>query len=269
MLFGCCGSIDQAAEVHVAGFDYLEAGVTSLRADEDDEIFAPILEKYQASPISIMAFNLFMPRDLKVVGPVVDEDRMKRYIRNAITRVQIIGAKTVVIGSGGSRSIPDGFSREEAMEQLVHFFTLIADVTDERDIIISIEPLNRKESNVINSVAEGVDIAQKVNRSSIRVLADFYHMDEDQEPLEEIVKYKDWLTHIHVADTGRGAPGTGQYPYDVFVDCLDKAGYDGLVSVECRWKDFAQEAPASVAFLRQTFSDSFFNCSNLVPKLES
>lgn len=253
MQFGCCASIDRAAEVYAAGFDYLEAAVTSLLPDEDEATFAPVLEQYQASPIPVRAFNLFLPRDLKIVGPNVDQARMKGYVQRALTRLQTIGATIAVFGSGGSRSIPEGFPRAKAIEQIVTFLQVVADAADEIDVIIAIEPLNQKESNVINSVTEGVEIARQVNRPAIRVLADFYHMDEDDEPLSHIVQCKDWLAHVHVADTGRGAPGTGRYPYPVFVDNLRQAGYDGMVSIECRWQDFSAEAGPAVEFLRQVF----------------
>ncbi len=253
MQFGCCAPIDSAAEVQVAGFDYLEAAVVSLLPDEDEAAFAPILEQYRASPIPVQAFNLFLPRDLKIVGPDVDQTRMRQYVQRALTRLQTIGATIAVFGSGGSRNIPANFSRPEAIEQIICFLNVVADAADETDVVLAIEPLNRKESNVINSVAEGVEIAQQVNRASVRVLADFYHMDEDDEPLNHIVECKDWLAHVHVADTGRGAPGTGKYPYPVFVDNLRQAGYDGMVSIECHWDDFSVEAGPAGQFLRQVF----------------
>ncbi|MEM7035247.1 MAG: sugar phosphate isomerase/epimerase family protein [Chloroflexota bacterium] len=251
MQFGCCAPINNAAVVHAAGFDYIEAAVKALIPDEDDEAFLPILAQHQSSPVPVQAFNLFLPGDLKIVGDNVDEARMNQYVKRAAARIRQIGATTAVVGSGGSRRIPDGFSRDAAVEQIVHFFQVLADETDDTELTIVIEPLNKKESNVINSVAEGVEIAQKVDRPSIKVLADFYHMDEDDEPLSEISKYKDWLSHIHVADTGRGAPGTGQYPYDTFVGELRSAGYDGMVSIECRWNDFEAEAKPAVEFLRR------------------
>ena len=253
MQFGCCASIDQAEVVHAAGFDYLEAGVTSLLPDEDEEAFAAVLAQYQASLVPVRAFNLFLPGDLKIVGPEVDEERARQYVKRAIRRIEQVGAAIAVIGSGRSRSVPDGFARNEAVAQIDRFLTMVADEADDSAVTIAIEPLNQKESNIINSVAEGVDFAKRVDRPSIRVLADFYHMDEDGEPLETIVENQAWLAHIHVADSGRGAPGTGQYPYARFVELLDQAGYDGMVSIECRWQDFALEAGPAVAFLRRVF----------------
>lgn len=251
MQIGCCGPLDRAPAALAAGFDYLECPLTSLLAEQDEAAFAPVLAAYQASPLPVHAFNIFLPRDLKVVGPEVDPERWQRYVEVALSRAQAIGARLIVFGSGAARQVPESFPRAEATAQLVEFLRGVAGVAAATGITIAIEPLNRKESNIINSVAEGVDLARQVDRPQIRVLADFYHMDEEAEPLDHIVKYKDWLAHIHVADTGRLAPGTGQYPYQTFAAQLAQAGYDGMVSVECRWNDFSAEAGPAVEFLRR------------------
>lgn len=251
MKIGCCSAIENAALLQEAGFDYIECTVTSLAAEESDEHFAPILAQYRASPLPTPVLNVFLPGDLKVVGQAVDWLRVEKYVNSALARANQIGAGMIVFGSGRSRSIPDGFDRAEAWSQLVRFLQITADAADANDVVIVIEPLNTKESNVLNSVAEGVQLAQEVNRASIRVLADFYHMDEENEALDHLVQYADWLEHIHVADTDRRAPGTGSYPYAEFAQKLHQSGYDGLVSVECRWEDLAAEAAPSARFLRQ------------------
>lgn len=253
MRFGCCCSIEQAAVAHAAGFDYIECTVVSLLPEATEPIFAPVLEKYQAAPLPVSACNVFLPGDLKVVGPDVEWSRVEHYVRTALRRVRLVGANLVVFGSGKARMVPDDFARADAEAQLVDFLQLVGDVAHAHAMTVVIEPLNRKESNILNSVAEGVALAERVNRPAIRVLADFYHMDEEQEPLRALVDYKEWLTHIHVADTGRRAPGTGSYPYAEFVDLLDQAGYDGLVSIECRWEEFAAEAGPACRYLHEVF----------------
>ncbi|MEM7538533.1 MAG: sugar phosphate isomerase/epimerase family protein [Chloroflexota bacterium] len=255
MRIGCCASIDDAAIVHEAGYDYIECRLTSLLGEEEDEaVFAPVLEQYLASPVPASAFNIFMPRAIKVTGTDVNRDKIQRYVQTALPRAKQVGGEMLVFGSGGSRNLVDGFPREQAMVQLTTFLQDVADVAEDVGITIAIEPLNLKESNIINSVSEGVELAERVDRpKTIRVLADFYHMDEDGEGLSNISKHKDWLAHIHVADTGRGSPGTGSYPYDVFKAEVDKAGYTGMISVECRWQDFAAEAGPSARFLRSVF----------------
>lgn len=253
MRFGCCCSIEQADIAHAASFDYIECTVVSLLPEATEAMVAPVLEKYQAAPLPVAACNVFLPGDLKVVGSDVDWPRVEHYVRTALRRVRLVGANMVVFGSGKARMVPDAFARADAEAQLVDFLQLVGDVAQAHAMTVVIEPLNRKESNILNSVAEGVALAERVNRPAIRVLADFYHMDEEQEPLRALVDYKDWLAHIHVADTGRRAPGTGRYPYAEFVDLLDQAGYDGLVSIECRWEEFAAEAGPACRFLHQVF----------------
>lgn len=253
MRFGCCCSIEQAEVAHAAGFDYIECTVVSLLPEATEPMFAPVLEKYQAAPVPVAACNVFLPGDLKVVGPDVEWPRVEHYVRTALRRVRLVGANLVVFGSGKARMVPEDFARADAEAQLVDFLQLVGDVAQAHAMTVVIEPLNRKESNILNSVAEGVALAERVNRPAIRVLADFYHMDEEQEDLRALLDYKDWLAHIHVADTGRRAPGTGSYPYAQFVELLDQAGYDGMVSIECRWEEFAAEAGPACRFLHQVF----------------
>ncbi|MBX3011943.1 MAG: sugar phosphate isomerase/epimerase [Caldilineaceae bacterium] len=254
MQFGCCCSIEQAEIARQAGFDYWECTVVSLLPEANEAIFAPVLEKYQLAPLPVRACNVFLPGDLKVVGPMLDHLRLQSYVRTALRRVHLIGADVVVFGSGKARMVPDGFDRALAEQQLVDFLHFVGEVASTHGITVVIEPLNRQESNIVNRVAEGVTLAARVNHPSIQVLADFYHMDEEQEPLYHLTAYKDWLAHIHVADSGRRAPGTGSYPYAEFADLLRQANYQGMVSIECRWEDFAAEAGPACRFLHQVFA---------------
>ncbi|MCX6044634.1 MAG: sugar phosphate isomerase/epimerase [Chloroflexi bacterium] len=250
MKIGCCCPLEQAEIAQAAGFDYLECPLVSLRAEEDDATFAPVLGQYRAAALPVWAFNIFLPGDLKVVGPHLESARIHRYVKTALARAQLVGAQLIVFGSGRSRMIPPDFPRTQAIAQLVEFLHRVADEAAINNMTVVLEPLNRKESNVLNSVPEAVELARLVKRLPIRVLADFYHMDEENEPLSHIREYQDWLAHIHVADTGRLAPGTGQYPYAIFAEELRQINYQGRVSVECSWGDFAAEGGPAVRFLR-------------------
>jgi sugar phosphate isomerase/epimerase len=252
MHIGCCCNIEDAAIAHAAGFDFIECKVTALLPDETSEAVSAILARHKAAPLPVAAFNVFLPRDLKIVGQEVDQPRIERYLDNALTRVGEIGSEVVVFGSGVARAIPDGFPAQEANKQTIDFLHRVSGHAQKHGITVVIEPLNRKESNTILSVPEGVTLARAVNRPNIKVLADFYHMDEEQEPLVHLLEYKEWIKHIHVADTGRRAPGTGQYPYAQFAAYLRQTGYDGMVSIECSWQNFQAEAAPALDFLRRT-----------------
>lgn len=73
-------------------------------------------------------------------------------------------------------------------------------------------------------------------------------MEEEKEPLTNFYEYRDFIQHIHVADTNRLAPGTGMYPYPEFVRNIHKANYDGRISIECNWRNFAEEIDQHLIF---------------------
>ena len=58
-------------------------------------------------------------------------------------------------------------------------------------------------------------------------MADFYHMDEEQDPLQALSKLDGLLVHMHTADTHRLSPGTGRYDYGSFLNALRMGGYGG------------------------------------------
>ncbi|MFB5662807.1 sugar phosphate isomerase/epimerase family protein [Alteribacillus sp. HJP-4] len=254
MEFGCCAGIEKAGDLKQAGFDFMECTVLSLLPEESDEEFSEILIRYQKSNLPVKACNVLLPGDLKVTGENVDWDRLTNYIENAFRRVHQIKAAIVVFGSGVARSYPEGFSKKTAEQQIINFLKMCAEYAEPLGITVVIEPLNKKESNIINSLHEAADIAKKVNNESVKILADFYHMEEEKESLENIIQFSDYIKHIHVADTGRLAPGTGKYPYSLFMDCIRQAEYTGYISIECKWLDMAQEARSAKKFLDESYS---------------
>jgi sugar phosphate isomerase/epimerase len=88
------------------------------------------------------------------------------------------------------------------------------------------------------------------------VLADFYHMDEENEPLSDLFEARELLTHVHVADTERKRPGSGSYDYDTFFSELKRADYGRRISVECKWDDFNSECRESLQFMKSKWIET-------------
>ena len=254
MKFGCCTDINGIGVVEAAGYDYVELPMVALLGEKPDSEFAPIGDAIAAHSIKPEAWNILLPGDMKVTGPEVDIYRINRYLHTSFERVSGLGGQIVVFGSGNARNIPNGFPIEEAHIQLAEFLDVAADAANRYGLKIAIEPLNRKESNIINSVAEALELAIAVGRPEVRVLADLYHIDEEREPLSHVADAALWLLHAHTADTGRYRPGSGSYDNLGFIRTLLNMGYDGRMSVECKWNDFASEAPLALEFLRETES---------------
>lgn len=237
------------------GYDYVEFPV-GLVAGATDAEYAAILEAVGRAAIKPEAFNCFIPGEIRLTGPDVDRSAIEAYLETALNRSSECGAKVIVFGSGAARAVPDGFPWEKAEEQIVDFLKLAGSMAFRREMVVAVEPLNRKETNIINSVTEGVSFAERADMLSVGVLADFYHMDEEKEDFESIVDAGSFLSHVHVADTGRRHPGSGSYDYEEFFSALKAIYYTGRVSIEASIVDFEKDIVSSLKFLKQAWEEA-------------
>lgn len=254
MRFGVCTGIENAVALAAAGYDYIELSVAGdLIPDASDTEWAEKRRAIEAMPLRPEAFNSFV-RTGKIVGPEADPARLRRYVQTALTRAAEVGGSILVFGSGGARSIPDGFPREEAEKQLREFLDYCAEASEQTGVVVAIEPLHRGECNFINLVSEGAEWARRVGHSGIRNLADTFHIERENEPMSAIVASADVLAHTHTADTDRYAPGTGTYDHVAFFHALRQANYDVRLSAECTWRDFHNEIGPALEHLRAAYT---------------
>jgi sugar phosphate isomerase/epimerase len=255
--FGVCDADFDRIQIAIdAGVDYVEMGVSNtLTPLEPEEVFAPVRKRIQALSVKPEAFNLFFPGSVRITGPDVDWDLVKRYAATAVERCASVGGEVMVIGSGGARNVPEGYSWDEAWTQLVQAFRITGEEAAKNGVVIAIEPLNKNESNIVNYVTDGAQLAKEVDVPAVQVLADFYHMDELDEPLSHLIDVGS-IAHVHVADSGRYRPGSGTYDYPTFFKNLKQIGYDKHISMEGRWNydQWAEEVAAGLAFLREQWA---------------
>ncbi len=250
---GICTGFDNAPKLAPLGYRYVEGSVGSfLVPDRSEEEFDQLLEQVRESPLPVIACNNFIPKSLKSTGPDAVPQDIVAYAGTALRRAQKAGVKIIVFGSGGSRNIPDGFSREAAREQFTDLCSRLAPIAAQYEVTIVLEPLNTKECNFINSVSEGGEIVEAVNHPNFRLLADLYHMKMDQEGPEPLLKYGHLIEHVHIAEKeGRTAPGVHGEDFTPYFKALKEIGYTGRISIECKWNDFDKEIDQAIETIQQ------------------
>ncbi len=250
---GVCTSLGNAAAAQSAGCDYLEEGVRSFLVPHRPEAeFLAKSKGFEKSPLPILACNGFLPESLKSVGPDCRPEEILAFAETAFRRARRIGVRHIVFGSSGSRNIPDGFDREEARRQFVRLLRQMGPVAGTYGVTVVIEPLNRSECNFINTVAEGAGIVTEAGHPNIRLLADIYHMLRENEGPESLLAAGPLLRHCHIAEKeGRTPPGVAGDDFGPYFEALREIGYEGGISIECRWDDLTREISGAVRALKE------------------
>jgi len=250
---GVCTDYNDNRILEDAGYSYIEESVQNFLVPLDAEaIFNGKLAKFKSSHLLIPACNSFIPGKLKSVGPAAQHDEIIKYAETAFRRAQITGIGIIVFGSSGSRNIPDGFPVQEGLDQFISLCSKIAPLAQKYQVTIALEPLNKGESNIINSVAEGAEIVNTVNHKNFRLLVDIFHMLRENESPENIIRNGDLIRHVHIAENaGREAPGVSKEDFTPYFRALKEIDYKGLLSIECNWKDISLQAGPALAELRR------------------
>ena len=252
MEFGVCGGPDMAEQAVAAGFDYVEMSAPGfLKPLESKETFRKGLSFVTETRVRCPVVNCFVPGDMKITGPDVDLEALERYAANACANAEEAGVEVIVFGSGGARRIPDGFDRREAWRQLIAFCQLAGKHAEAHGVTIAIEPLNRAECNVLNSVAEAGALARETDHPAIKILVDAYHWAKDDQSLEAIITSRGLIAHTHIATaTNRLVPGGEACDFAPFFRALKQAGYSERMSIEGQIPDPARDLPRALQLLR-------------------
>lgn len=239
--------------IQKSGYDFVEFPVAIVAPDKPEAEYKPLITELKKYRIAPEVYNCFI--SLKLTGEGVDYNAIEKYLETAISRVAETGGKIIVFGSGGARRVTDGFPIGKGYAQLVKFLEMVNPVAEKYNVDIAIEPLNKQETNIINTVKEGIKLAEDVGLPRIKVLADLYHVAQENEPFENILPAGADLIHVHVADTKRWYPGSGNYDYNGFFATLKKMGYNGRICAEWVYKEFDPEAKQTIKFLKKKWKE--------------
>jgi D-psicose/D-tagatose/L-ribulose 3-epimerase len=184
-------------------------------------------------PVACGAFG--PTRDLTNEDPAV-HDTCFRYIVECFDLCNEWDAKFLAgpmySAVGKARMVPPE-QRKVEWERAVKNIYKVCELARARSLEIALEPLNRFESDLINTSEDVMRLIRDVNHPSAKVLLDGFHMGIEERDLEKaIVTAGDKLIHVQVSENYRGTPGTGQTPWNAFKNGLTKINYDGVVSIE-------------------------------------
>jgi sugar phosphate isomerase/epimerase len=235
MKFGCCINFDKYDILVDIGFDFIELSGAVIH-DLDEFEFSNINGIIGNNKVKCCGFN-----------------SQQNYIDKVVNRGAILGIDTIGFGSPLSRSIPTGFSNEQAMEQLVDFIEMLCQKAEPYGIKVLLEPLSKIETNFVNSIDEALRFLELINSNNKGLLIDYYHFSLENEDINrldnEVAKH---LFHVHIAESKNRSYliKSNISLYKQFINKLKYIGYYGKISVEANYSNYEQDASLSLAILR-------------------
>lgn len=157
------------------------------------------------------------------------------YIKSCIDLAVEVGARSVLVVPSLVGQPVFFKSKEEDLEVSKEVMAKAAEYAKENGILLTLEPINRYEVSLINSLDEAIRYCRDIDNEFFRTMGDTFHMQiEEPDGIPNAIRRagRYWFQHLHVADNTRRAPGMGTMPWREIIRALYDIGYEGAISCE-------------------------------------
>lgn len=227
------------------GFDGIELcaqgdGIFAGRRDE--------LKRARAAGVVMPSAVVVMPYFVGSLDPA-DRRKARDETGRVLGALAEAGAGGLVAPNGfavASRALPpftpprpDAESRDILLSALAE----LAAIATREGVEVWLEPLNRYEDWMVNTLADAVGFVSQVGSPGVAVIADTFHMSIEETDIPAAIQAAGgWIHHVQLGDSDRKEPGHGHYDWSATSRALAAIGYDGWWAMECD----LSSAPANV-----------------------
>jgi D-psicose/D-tagatose/L-ribulose 3-epimerase len=260
--------IDKVADF---GFDLIEICVE----DPSTIDTAAISKRLDKARIQATVCGAFGPdRDLSA-----DEATKRENGLNYLARCSDIAAELgspIVAGpmysATGKTRLLSKPEREAQWRLSIDSMKRASDHASTRDVKLAVEPLNRFETDLLNTVAQAMDWLHRLGRDNVGLLIDTFHMNIEERNIPNAIRLAGAKAfHFHSCANDRGAPGQDHLPWPEIVGALKDINYAGDTVIEAFtpevreiaravsiWRPLAESQDAlardGLKFLKTTFN---------------
>jgi D-psicose/D-tagatose/L-ribulose 3-epimerase len=173
-------------------------------------------------------------RDLR--GSKQDQQSSIDYLKSVMDAMAEVGTPVLagpLYSTVGRAEATEESEYKRQWETVVGHLKTLADYAGKRNIKLAIEPLNRYETDFINTCEQAMNLVNDVNSDAITVHLDSYHMNiEEKDSPRAILRAGSKLGHFHACGTDRGTPGNDHTNWEGIVAAIKEIRYDGGVVIE-------------------------------------
>jgi len=229
-----CGSLAGAMEeASRLGFEGLELNLRDSDRIPHDEVLES-LARFSLEVPSIGTGQSFFQDNLSLADPDPEvQEYVQQRMKSHILFAEHLGA-SVVLGSIRGRLDESSIeARQRCYQAAVESSRELARFAGHHGVRLTIEPINRYETNFLNTVEETLHFLEDLGEETVGVLLDTFHMNIEEASMDEAVHAAgDRLWHVHWVDSNRCAPGMGHTEFRPLYQALQGVEYGGYLSAE-------------------------------------
>ena len=180
--------------------------------------------------------------------------RAVAFIRSVIDLAGPFGAPAIIGSMQGRHG--EGVDQTKALTYLAEALGPLAEQARSYGVPLLFEPLNRYETNLVNTVADGVWLRAKAGAENIKLLIDLFHMNIEEADLPAAIRAAAGaIGHVHFVDSNRRPAGCGHTDFVPVAAALRDISYDAYLSAEALpYPNPAQAAALTIQAYRKYFA---------------
>jgi len=220
-------------KVKAMGFDIIEIAVEQKDAVD----WVQLKDIIKNAGLEVTISGAFGPdRDISHEDPAIREIGVQ-YIIDCIKIAHDMGSPVfggpVYSSVGKTRPIP-GEQKKKERDWCIDNLRRVGGIAGDHGIIIGLEPLNRFETDMVNTVDQALSIVHETGNQNIKIQLDTFHNNIEEKSIPDAIRKvgKDLLCHIQGNESDRGTPGTGNVDWVGIKKALNEIGYEGAMVIE-------------------------------------
>lgn len=220
------------AKVKAAGIDVVEFSILNNFSKERAMYLRKKLEENSLEGAACTAIPedacLFSDNSQTVENAI-------NYLKRCIDFSHIIDSKTLsgVLYSPWGK-FDTSLKKREKWQESIPAIREVCDYAKQFDVTICFEVLNRFESDFLNTVDEGAEYVELVGKDNLKILADAFHMNIEEENMYQTVKRNiSSIGNVHISENNRDFPKETNPRWKELITSLKEVGYEGNITFEC------------------------------------
>ncbi|MDQ1734566.1 MAG: D-psicose/D-tagatose/L-ribulose 3-epimerase [Pseudonocardiales bacterium] len=158
------------------------------------------------------------------------------YLMHCVEFAHEVGSPLVsgpMYATTGQARLLEPVERQAQWDRAVQGLRQVGEAAAAAEVTLAVEPLNRFETDLVNTVEQGVRLCEDIGLANVGLMLDTFHMNIEEKSLPRaIVAAGTHIVNFQVSENDRGTPGTGHTPWAEVIAALRAVGYPGGVVVE-------------------------------------